>query len=278
MLKNLVSLLLLQSFAFALTLERSYEIDSVSVYSTDIAQACDRKFFLFTFPANQERYNHPAYEIVKLFNQFGCKMDAVDFAHVEFTLKMQKGCLKNDIKNHFSLLYPNIAIENIFIKQNGAFDCDEKYVIEEIPNRSSGSFIVVQNDKRLFFRYDVQATIPRYVANTDIERGETLHPNNVVLKATAFDDLHKEYLHDLDEKVAKYRILKDRIITQNMVKDKPLVVQNKTVKCRYKQGNVVIEFEATPMSDGVLGEEIRVKKDLDTYRAKVIGKNLVEIL
>lgn len=260
------------------SLQQNYTVSDTTVYSTDLVKECDRKFFILQIPHNQTKYQHPSFEIVKTFKQFGCEVDPVEFGRIEFTLLTQTKCLKTDLESFFLSKYPTLQIQNIYIKYNKFFDCKEPYSIDSIPNAKSGSMIVSQGGKRHFFRYDVDAKIKRYVSLTDIKKGDELNLSNTDYKYIAFEDLHKKYINRLDNYVAKYNILRDKEITHYMVKPKPAVVQNKTVKCRYKQGNIVIEFEATPLSDGIVGQEIRVRRGFENYKAKVIGKNLVEIL
>lgn len=278
MLKTLINLIIFSSLAFSYTLEKEYEVSDVSVYSTDIIKECDRKFFLFSIPHNQQTYQHPSFEIVKLFNQFGCKVDEVDFGRVTFHVKAQKSCLQDELKNHFLSKYPTLKISNIFIKQNSYFDCSKSYEIQNIPDRKSGSMKVVQKGRSYFFRYSIEGKVKRWTTSTSLERSKPLTSNNTDFEYVEFEDLNKKYLDTIENKVAKYNLPKDKVLTEYMVKEKPAVMQNHTVKCRYNQGNILIEFEATAQSDGNLGEEIRVKKELEIYRGKVIGTNLVEIL
>ena len=259
-------------------LQKSYEVYDSSIYSTDLVPSCDRRFFLFHIPQGQTKYQHPSYEIVQMFQQFGCEIESVDFARVEFTLAGSAACLKQDLKNHFKNLYPSLKVEDIFIQINRNFDCDAPYMVDNIPNRERGSMVIVQDSNRYFFRYEITASIKRYVSTTTIERGAAVDGSNSQLQYVKFTDLHRDYLQDISNVVARHRIQEGRNLMQQMVQQTPDVRRGHSVKCRLRQDNVVIEFEAEAMSDGVIGDEIRLQKGLDRFRGRIIGKNLVEIL
>jgi len=279
MLKILISLSLLSVFSLAYTLKQSYELYEPRVYSTDLIPKCERKFFILNLPQNQSKYEHPAHEIRKIFKQFGCELDEGEtFARVTFHLKSNAQCLVDDMSAYFENLYPSIQINAISIQSNRYFDCDKEYFIESIPQRHTGTIIVNQEGERYFFRYDVDAKVQRLVSQTPIERGESLTPSNTSLQFVEFRDLQRNYIHNIDNLVAKYRIQEGRELTSQMVMQKPDVRQGHTVRCRYTQNNITIEFEARALSDGIIGDEIRVQKGLKQYRARIIGHNLVEIL
>lgn len=279
MLKILVSLSLLSAFALAYTLKQSYELYETTVYSTDLVPECNRRFFVLNLPQNQTTYEHPAHEIRETFRQFGCELNENEtFARVTFHLKSNAQCLVDDMSKHFQSLYPSIEINNIFIRLNRHFDCAKEYFIEPIPLRHTGSIVVNQDGKRYFFRYDIDAKVQRIVSVDSINRGEDLSHSNTAMEYVDFRDLQRDFVENTDNLVARYRIQAGRELTAQMVMPKPDVRQGHTIKCRYRQNNIVIEFEATALSDGVIGDEIRVQKGLTRYRARIIGHNLVEIL
>jgi len=279
MLKIFISLSLLSVFSLAYTLKQSYELDKPRVCSTDLVPECERKFFILNLPQHQSKYEYPAHEIRKIFKQFGCELDEDEtFARVTFYLKSDVQCLVDDIGAYFKNLYPSIQINTIFIQSNRYFDCEKEYFIESIPQRHTGTIVVNQEGERYFFRYDIDAKVQRLVSKTPIKKGESLTPSNTSLQFVQFRDLQRNYIHSIDNLVAKYRIQEGRELTLEMVMQKPDVRQGHTVKCIYRQNNITIEFEARALNDGIIGDEIRVQKGLKQYRARIIGHNLVEIL
>lgn len=278
MLKTALSICLLALPLLAAQLQKSYEVEKLSLYSTDLIPSCDRNFFLFKIPRNRQVYQHPAHEIVQAFERFGCEVDAVDFARVTFNVSSNTQCLEEVLQEHFTNLFPGIGIESIYIANSRFFDCDQEYEILSIPNRPKSTFTLVQGGKKYFMRYEVEATLPRYVAQRDIARGQSVDRSNVAKEAVPLENNHKEYIQSLQNSVARYRITQGSAITQNMVEQKPDVKRGHTIKCRFKQDNIIIEFDATALSDGVAGDEIRVQKGLEIYKAKILAKNLVEIL
>ncbi|MGM0624005.1 MAG: flagellar basal body P-ring formation chaperone FlgA, partial [Campylobacterota bacterium] len=129
-----------------------------------------------------------------------------------------------------------------------------------------------------FMRYEIRANIERLVATKDIDRGQSVNMANVAKKMVPWQNSHREYIQTVQNSVARYHIAQGTAITKNMVEQTPDVKRGHTIKCRFKQDNIIIEFDATALSDGVVGEEIRVQKGLEIYKAKILAKNLVEIL
>jgi len=107
----------------------------------------------------------------------------------------------------------------------------------------------------------------------------------ISLKAIAFERVPFVKIHDIPvtgpiegRYIARQNIAAGKIITRRMVAPVPDVKKNERVLCIYEDGPVRIEFEATAMQNGYIGENITVKKtDGRSLRGVVTGKKEVEI-
>ncbi|MGM0533058.1 MAG: flagellar basal body P-ring formation chaperone FlgA [Campylobacterota bacterium] len=278
MLKKLLSLILAAGCLFGTQLQQKYTVDDTTVYSTDISSSCQRKFIVAKIPRNQRTFQQPSHEVVRIFNQFGCEMKEVDFAHVNFHLEPRGTCLQRELKKHFLQRYQTLQIEKIHVRKDRYFDCDKPYRILQMPQKQKGTLRLSQNDRRFFFRYSVVGKIKRLTATRDIGKGETLSAQNTRFVMQPFEDVHKEYVTKREGLVTRHRVQKGDILTGFQTKPKPAVQSGSMVSCRYKRDNVVIEFEAKALSGGVAGDIIEVQKDRQRFRARITGKNKVEIL
>ncbi len=272
------ALLLLATLLQGAALQKEYTLYDTSVYSTDLVPDCEKKFFVLHLPANQQKYQHPVHEIQRLFKQFHCPLEEAEFARVTFHLQSRGECLEKELRSHFMQKYPTLKIDSLFVKKNRYFDCNKPYDLLSDPARPTGTIRVRQGEKTHFFRYDITGSFKRFVTVRKIARGEELTRSNIKQEAIEFDHVDKNYVDSYRNKVAKYALREGKVLTTYMVKEKPAVRRDHTVKCRYLNGNIVIEFEARALDDGVVGEVIKVQNGQNRYKAKIIAPDVVEIL
>jgi flagella basal body P-ring formation protein FlgA len=78
--------------------------------------------------------------------------------------------------------------------------------------------------------------------------------------------------------VARQNIAVGKVVTAKMVAPVPDVRKNQRVRCLYRDGPVVVEFDATALKNGYIGDTITLKKgDGRTMKGVVTGKRSVEI-
>ncbi|WP_300363182.1 flagellar basal body P-ring formation chaperone FlgA, partial [Hydrogenimonas sp.] len=146
--------------------------------------------------------------------------------------------------------------------------------------RKSGTFVVKCGRKRHFFQYALDATIGVYKANHQIKKDKMISLNALEYDVIPFVRLHDIPLSDPIEGryVARQNIAPGKIVTRKMVQPIPAVTKNERVLCVYEDGPVHIEFEATAMQNGYIGDNITVKKtDGRAIRGVVTGRKRVEI-
>jgi len=146
--------------------------------------------------------------------------------------------------------------------------------------RNRGTFVVKCNKRKLFFKFYIDATIDVYKANLKIKKDRIIDQTTVRKETIVFKNIYSFPVHNLKDKeiMARQNIAQDKIITSSMVVPVPAVKREETVTCFLQDGAVYIEFSATALQNGYIGDEIVLKReDGRTIRGVVVKKNLVEI-
>lgn len=115
-----------------------------------------------------------------------------------------------------------------------------------------------------------------------IDPGDAVSPADFVLESKNVTRLRGEpalHNYEIENAIAKTRIRPGDVLTRRMIDAPPLVAVGSVVEAFVKNGGVVVSFRAESRSDGELNETVRVADgSRNVFRAKVIGKNLVEII
>ena len=127
----------------------------------------------------------------------------------------------------------------------------------------------------------LKSKIKLFKARNNINRGKILSPVDAVYTNENFTRLKHALLRSLHGKNlrVKKRIAVGKIIYQRDVEQLPIVLKKKVVNAKLVSGSIQLEFQAVSLQDGYLNDIIEIKKsDGKVLKAKVIGKNMVEVL
>lgn len=118
------------------------------------------------------------------------------------------------------------------------------------------------------------------IASKFINIGQSINSNNVTVKRLEISNtlgyqLKQEAIES--EMMAKKAFREGEIIDKRFVKQRPDVVRNSNVTVYFNTNNLMVETEATSLSDGVIGDNIcLINKTYNrTYKGKIIGENKV---
>ncbi len=200
--------------------------------------------------------------------------------------------IKELIKNSYTKQYPTIKINSIRVTQIAKtpkrFDNfrEEEIILSPASlkrNRATLSVLYSspQKDKKIYFKYQIKATIDLYKANQVIKRGEALTIDNLTLHTTPFQSLLAQPISklDLNEYSAKRTIKKNRIITTLDIKKSIDIQKNQKVNALISDGELKIMFQATSLQAGNIGDIIKIKRSKNKIlRAKIKSKNSVEVV
>ena len=269
-------------------LKNRYTVDSDCI-TLETFGLPGREKCLKRLPENRIRLQVPTYEAAEWLKKAGFDVRLPKSGIITFErsgLPQDPG-LRQKIAEAYRHTYPTIDIRSILVEPTGskrerfrfAPECTVRLAKSAL-QRNSGTFVVKCGKRRHFFRYSVDAAIGVYKANHQIKKDKMIS-----LKAIAFERVPFVKIHDIPltgpiegRYIARQNIAAGKIITRRMVAPVPDVKKNERVLCIYEDGPVRIEFEATAMQNGYIGENITVKKtDGRSLRGVVTGKKEVEI-
>lgn len=180
--------------------------------------------------------------------------------------------LKNFVENKFQDFYKdyNITITNLSIKP--AIDTKlNKMVIDSIKfddkllRTNSGNFEVIlkHNEKkqRVFFTFDINASIDVLIASSSIKTNEVLsnvNTENSKMQISKIIQLPSKN-NVLDNYQAKSFITIGSVIINSKITPKIIVNKGDLINTKYKSNGIEIVFDAKASENGALNQEIKAQ-------------------
>ncbi len=273
---------------FSTDLESNYTLPSSELNASVIYPEIKEDFTIYTFTENRNRKSFSSDSLIKLFDEHDLTLNdqSRGIVHFERASEVDLRTIKNDIKAYYLSYYPNIQIKSIALHSNTPItQLPEKYTLTFKTNahkykHSSLQLNADELDVRLFIRYTIEATVKVFKASHNLSRGKILSYIDLKYTREPFKRFTGVPLKELGEVTLrlKKRLPKGRTLYEHDVEPLPSVLKNKTVYARFSRGNVHLEFQATSLQDGRIGDIVSIqKKDKTRLKAKVIGRNQVEI-
>ncbi len=203
-----------------------------------------------------------------------------------FQLFAYEDKLKSFLEKKFLSYYPTMTIENITITPNNqipkGFKIKRVYFPKNSIKRERGNFSVIFSDdkkeKRVYFKYFIDATVKVLVANIDIRRQTPLSMDFFTMIPIKFDNFYDKPIVDIKNLEAKTLIVRGKILTSRMVRKTPDIHRDDEVIAEVVDGAIVLDFPVRALEDGSIGEIIRVKRgERKILKAKIISSNKVLI-
>ncbi len=200
--------------------------------------------------------------------------------------------IKKMLEDKFIQTYPGMQIEDIKIKSASSlikkfsdFSITALSITKDNLKRSKGSILVTfkkaNKQRKLYFRYDIKATIALYKTTDAIKQGREITPDLASLQRVPFTTLYDKPVKERDfyKYAAKTNIKEDSILSLRLLKKLTDIKRNDKVTAVIKDGGLSLEFGVKALGDGNIGDIIKVKKDhKKIFKAKITSKNSVEIL
>ncbi len=290
--RYILTIALFYSLLYSYEIESSYKFKEHKIYSEHLIEDINSSFLIVEIPDNINRYQLQSKKLLDIFKENGHEIN-ISSPVVLFEKEIDIDF--KEIKNHISYLYTkeymgyDIKIESIEIEPTSYFDLDG-YTIEYIDfsqnllRRDRGTFYVdfksTERDKRLFFRFKIDAHIEALVATKNIDTSTNLSYNNLKVERVKVGEFLSLPLKIsiVGNHASKNYIREGDIITSRDTKKIFAIEKNSKVNAILKDGLVSIEIEATAMEAGSIGDTIRIRMNDRTYnQAVVINRGLVEI-
>ncbi len=285
-LSTLFSVSLLQ--AQEIELKERYLIDSNIVTLKDL-HISNSKRALLILKAGRVKWSVPAFRVVAKLKDLGYSCKPPNSSMIIFKLKRKRSFSKLEtfLKRRYEEFYPTLAVDSVTIEPTGSSaqnfslkpECEVR-LSQKVFRKKRGTFTVKCNDKRYYFRYNLKGTISVYKANHQIKKDKIIDSKSVRPDKIEFDSFYAPpVVGDIYGRyIARQNIASGKVVTSANAEPLPAVLKNSRVKCFYKEGTVVIEFDALALQNGNVGDTVTVKKsDGKVLKGDVVGKEKVEI-
>jgi len=279
--------LLATLLAAALNLKQEYYYDAPEIRSTLLFPQLQRDFVLFEIPESRNRMRVEAEALVSRFAAEGIAVAAEGVRYVNFIRKspVDTQPIAAAIAEHYRLRYPTISIASVDVVPRVYTPSLPAPYSVSVPENSyrgtSGTvYVTLEEGRRSFFDYTIEATVGVRTAQNDLRRDEVPDVHNTSAREVPLRSLEGEPLTDADlGHVRLKRLLRaGEVILQRFAEPLPLVRRDATVEAVLHDGNVLIQFYARALQDGVLHDMIPIEKpDGQRLEARIVGENKVQI-
>jgi flagella basal body P-ring formation protein FlgA len=193
--------------------------------------------------------------------------------------------IKKYVKNYYMQKYSKIDIKKVEVHPRTYIDFIGKKYIIEMPHKSElhkkGTLsIKLPNNKKIFFDFYIDATLPLYIAKKSLKRKEELSFRNTLKKSIILDKFKALPIQTIKKGTlqSKFHIQKGTVLTSRDVEIISLVKRKSTVNVTLHNSNMSISFSAQALQDGKYGDTISVRNaNGKKIKVIVVGKNRVEI-
>lgn len=288
MLSKIFFFLLISTQLFSqIILKDIYPVESKNIYLNDIIKNSPKNELLFTIDENKYSKRVKSSQIIKLLKKIGIKDIKSSSRYVQFKLLSPIDTTKIEefLRQHYIEKYKTINIQNIFVNPRGYIESLPKNYHIEIRDKSYLSRngiinIKDQNNKKIFLNYSIEATIKVLNTKDKIDRGEKISLFNTNYKTIKLDKFKATPITKFkkDTYQTSRHINKDKTLTIRDIETLNLIHKNSQVSVGLYNGGIYITFIAKALQNGKLGDIITIQKsDLKRLKARVVGKNKVEI-
>ena len=224
-------------------------------------------------------------DLLKILEQNGYHRFKTKTSYVNFIKEsnIDTSSLKQKLISFYKQTYKNIDIKQVkIIPKTHLETLNEDYSFNIQPRSallSHSTFsIKISSKKQIFFDYYIDANLYVYKSKIKIKKGEILNGRNLKRVYVKLDKFRYFPIQDYIGFQAKHHINKNKIITTRDITKIDLVTRGGFVSVVLKDSDLEIDFSAKSIQNGSLGDIVLIQTSKGKkLRAKVIGKNLVQI-
>jgi len=269
------------------TLENTYYVESKVVNLSSIIPRVKNDFHILTIEASRYSKKIKSKDLIKLLKRHGYTSYSSKSRYVNFILRspIDTSKIESSVRDYYQQQYEKIDIQNIIIKPRTFMsNLPENYTINignrEYLHRSGTLSIKTPDKKKIFFNYDVTATLSVYISRKKIKKDVELSAINSTKKSIILDRFRAKPIQDIQKAYfqAKHHIPKGRLLTVRDVELLRIVKRNSLINVNMHSDNMSITFSAKALQDGKVNDIISVQKhDGKRLKVRVTGKNRAEM-
>ncbi|MGA1863331.1 flagellar basal body P-ring formation chaperone FlgA [Deferribacter thermophilus] len=283
MYRSIITLILLLlvtfvSYAAEITINRD------CLYDSDLFYDGKKDVFLCGFIPGEKKIIHQTllnklYE--KGYNQLKFGNDGI-ITVLRKGLKIDENTIKNEITNLYKNKYPDVEIEikRVTAPKDILYSKDKGYKFNFLNDDHFGS--VYFNLSTFYKNYKIYAYVRGfkevYISKVRIKKGETIR-DKVYKKKVDISQIKGGLHFDIKDKIAKRTIPKNRVITMDLIKNKPDAFKGEPVKLIYQSKYIFVEAKGVLKEDAYKGDMVEVINPTSnkTIMAKYLGNGIVII-
>jgi len=286
---KIIFLLIFPILIFAANnLQSNYFIQNDFIMLSDIVHVDkqnDKKLF------NIDKYRHSKRikrdKLLKILQKNGYSNYTSKHSYIQFTKQspIDIRILQESIKKLYKNKYKNIKISSIIIAPTHYLDKLPKHYSVHFNKRAHLSnkgvlYIKTDDDKKIFFNYEIVTTITVLVARNNIKKDSELssvntRKNSIILNR--FRAMPLQRLH-VSKYQAKHNLKTNDIITNRDVIGLYLIKRGSNINVNLKNAGINIYFSAKALQNGRLGDSISVlQKKGKKLKVIVTGRNKAEV-
>ena len=269
-------------------LKSNYYITKDVVMLSDIVKT--PKIDKELYEINQNRYSKRvrAQELLKILKNYGYSDYTSKHSYIQFTKKspINLNKIKSKLKKYYKNKYKNIRIDSVVVLPMRYTNSLPKSYTVGFTNYSYLSrkgilFIKTDDDKKIFFNYNIAAKVEVYQTRKEINKGDELSNINIKKNSIMLDKFASMPLQEIPNTKyeAKHKLKKATIITKRDVTGLYLIKRGATVNVTLRNGGIIINFSARATQSGRYGDIISVEQNNKNkkIRVRVTGKNRAEV-
>lgn len=293
----LICLWCLLSFALSedyLILEEEYAFKNSQIYAKDLFPELSEDFLLVEIPKNSNSYQVKSSLLISKFEKNGILLGAKSpIVQFKKAIKVNLEGIKQYVLGLYLKEYAAYGFEvsNLELEQLTpvSFSGQEIIKIDFTPKllkRNSGSFNVLvfdgERNRKIFFRYELEATLEALYTSNKISGGTTLNYNNVTFKRINFNKIGSDLMKSsqIGNVAVRSYTPKDVLITKDRLIAKRVVNKGDKLLIRIDEEGVILEFPLEALKNGAIGDVIKAKalQGKKTYEVEIIDKGLGKLL
>lgn len=268
-------------------LKSDYYISSDDINLSIIVPHAKQDRKLFSLERSRYTKKIKSRELIKLLEQYGYPSYTAQNRYINFIKKSPIDVTKieENIRKLYTQKYTAIKIKTITVMPRGYIESlTDTYIVkiqrDNHLSRSGTLYVKTTDNKKIFFDYQVEAEVSVYTARKKIKRENELSLANCKKKSIILDKFDAMPIQKLQQSMfqSKHQIREGTVITARDIEQLSIVKRDSIVSVILDEKNIAISFAAKALQDGRLDDTITIEKnDKKRLKAKVIGKNRVEI-
>lgn len=269
------------------TLNSTYYINSNDIYISTMIKNPPRNKLIYKIEPNRYTKRVKSKEMLQTLKEHGYRKISATSRYIKFIKKspIDTSNISLEIKDYYLDKYAQIDIKDIKVHPRAyitSLPLDYSVEIREKNYLSRSGIVSIKTpqNKKIFFNYDVSATLWIYLSKKQIKKDVELSALNTIKKSIILDRFMAKPIQKLDAHTlqGKRHIKKDKIITTRDVEILNLVKKNSYINVSLNSKNMSISFSAKALQSGKLNDIITVQKSSGKrLKVRVNGKNRAEI-